>query len=206
MISPESENELEGAPILVAGIEHGKVPIGCHDMIRGVRLDAGGPSMTYQFNRRGFLQLSAAGVAGLALSRRGTAATDSNGKLRLAAIGTGRKGRDDLEQISKSPRVEVVALCNVDDSQLHLGWAVEAFPKAATFSDYRKLLDTASTFDAVSVSTPDHMHAPIALAAMSLGKHCYCQKPLTHTVHEARLMRDTAKTGVNKSTSIPSVW
>lgn len=151
--------------------------------------------MTYHFNRRGFLQLSAAGVAGLALSRQaaGVGAVDSNGKLRLAAIGCGRKGKDDLEQISKSPRVEVVALCNVDNSHEHLGWAVEKFPKAATFSDYRKLLDTANTFDAVSVSTPDHMHAPIALAAMSLGKHCYCQKPLTHTVHEARLMRDTAK-------------
>ena len=149
--------------------------------------------MTHQFNRRGFLQLSAAGAAGLALSRRAAGAVDKNGKLRLAAIGTGRKGRDDLQSISASPRVEVVALCNVDDSQLHLGWAVEAFPKAEVFRDYRKLLDKANSFDAVSVSTPDHMHAPIALAAMALGKHVFCQKPLTHTVHEARLMRETAK-------------
>ena len=67
------------------------------------------------------------------------------------------------------------------------------FPRPSEFSDYRKLLDKANTFDAVSVSTPDHMHAPIALAAMALGKHVFCQKPLTHTVHEARLMREAAK-------------
>ena len=74
-----------------------------------------------------------------------------------------------------------------------MGWAAEKFPKAERFSDYRRLLDKANTFDAVSVSTPDHMHAPIALAAMALGKHVFCQKPLTHTVHEARLMREAAK-------------
>jgi len=149
--------------------------------------------MTHHFNRRGFLQLSAAGLAGLSISRRAAAAVDSNSKLRLAAIGTGGKGKDDLEQISKSPSVEVVALCNVDDSKAHFGWAVEAFPQAEKFRDYRKLLDQANTFDAVCVSTPDHMHAPIALAAMALGKHCYCQKPLTHTVQEARRMRESAE-------------
>ena len=130
---------------------------------------------------------------GSALSRRAAGGGRFNGKLRLAAIGTGGKGQDDLLSISASPRVEVVALCDVDDSQPHLGWAVEEFPKAEKFRDFRKLLDKANTFDAVSVSTPDHMHAPIALAAMALGKHVFCQKPLTHTVHEARLMREAAK-------------
>ena len=76
---------------------------------------------------------------------------------------------------------------------LTLGWAAEAFPKAEKFRDYRKLLDQANTFDAVSVSTPDFMHAPISLAAMSLGKHVFCQKPLAHTVHEVRLMEESAK-------------
>ena len=131
--------------------------------------------------------------ARLVSRERRARAADVNGKLRLAAIGTGGKGQDDLQNISASPRVEVVALCNVDDSQPHLGWAAEKFPKAKRFRDYRKLLDEANAFDAVSVSTPDFMHAPIALAAMSLGKHVFCQKPLAHSVHEIRLMEDSAK-------------
>ena len=94
--------------------------------------------------------------------------------------------------------MEVVALCDVDSSHDHLGWAAEKFPKAERFSDYRRLLDKAQMFDAVSVSTPDHMHAPIALAAMALGKHVFCQKPLTHTVHEAR---DDARGGASGTAS-----
>jgi predicted dehydrogenase len=74
-----------------------------------------------------------------------------------------------------------------------LGWAAETFPKAERFADYRRLFDKPELFDAVSVSTPDHMHAPIALAAVALGKHVFCQKPLTHTVAEARQMREAAE-------------
>ena len=127
------------------------------------------------------------------LTRRVALGRDLNGKLRLAAVGTGNKGADDLREISASPRLEVAAICDVDSSQPHLGWAAEQFPRAARFSDYRQLFDQLNLFDAVSVSTPDHMHAPIALAAMALGKHVFCQKPLTHTVLEARQMRETAK-------------
>jgi predicted dehydrogenase len=145
-----------------------------------------------RIDRRDFLRSSAAGAGYLAMGRVSRAA-DANGKLRLASIGTGGKGRDDLENISASPRVEVVALCNVDESADHLGWAAAKFPKAKKFSDYRRLMDEAQSFDAVSVSTPDHMHAPIALAAMALGKHVFCQKPLAHTVYEARTMREAAR-------------
>jgi predicted dehydrogenase len=143
-------------------------------------------------DRRDFLRASAVGAGYLAMGRPARA-KDVNGKLRLASIGTGGKGKEDLEKISASPRVEVVALCNVDASHDHLGWAAEKFPKAERFNDYRRLMDKAQMFDAVSVSTPDHMHAPIALAAMALGKHVFCQKPLTHTVHEARAMSAAAK-------------
>lgn len=145
-----------------------------------------------KIDRRDLLRASAVG-AGLLAMGRSARAFDLNGKLRLAAVGNGGKGREDLEQISASPRVEVVALCDVDSSKEHLGWAAEKFPKAAKFNDYRRMMDQPSTFDAVSVSTPDHMHAPIALAAMALGKHVFCQKPLTHTVHEAREMAAAAK-------------
>jgi predicted dehydrogenase len=124
---------------------------------------------------------------------RSASARNLNGKLRLAAVGTGNKGADDLREISASPRLEVAAICDVDSSKAHLGWAAEQYPRAARFSDYRRLLDRSNLFDAVSVSTPDHMHAPIALAAMALGKHVFCQKPLTHTVQEARQMREVAE-------------
>jgi predicted dehydrogenase len=148
--------------------------------------------MTAHFTRRTFLRASAAGAA-FALTRRTARALDLNGKLRVAAIGTGNKGADDLREISASPRVEVAAICDVDHSEPHLGWAATQFPKAERFADYRRLFEKPDAFDAVIVSTPDHMHAPIALAAMALGKHVFCQKPLTHTVDEARRMRQVAE-------------
>jgi predicted dehydrogenase len=147
--------------------------------------------MSKQIHRRGFLQASAVGAVSL-IGRRAHG-FDRNGKLRVAAIGTGNKGQDDLLSVAASPRVEVVALCDVDQSAAHFGGAVEKFPRAARFSDFRRLLDKPDTFDAVTISTPDHMHAPIGLAAMQLDKHVFCQKPLTHTVHEARKMREAAE-------------
>jgi predicted dehydrogenase len=147
--------------------------------------------MKRRLDRRDFLTHSAVGAAYLFAT--GARASDVNGKLRVAAIGTGNKGRDDLEAVAASPRVEVAALCNVDNSKRHLGWAVEKYPRAAVFADYRRLLDKPDSFDAVIVATPDHMHAPIALAAMELGKHVFCEKPLTHTVSEARAMREAAE-------------
>jgi hypothetical protein len=138
------------------------------------------------------LRTSAAGAA-CWLAGASVRAYDLNGKLRVAAIGTGNQGRGDLLEVATSPRVEIVALCDVDQSHDHFGWAVERFPHAARFADYRRLFDKPDQFDAVTISTPDHMHAPIALPAVTLGKHVYCQKPLTHTVDEARRMRDAAR-------------
>lgn len=148
--------------------------------------------MTWNVDRRAFLQAAAVGAAHV-LVHGSARAVDLNGKLRVASIGTGNKGRDDLQQISASPRVEVVAICNVDRTEPHLGWAALQFKQAAQSADYRRIFDHPDTFDAVIVSTPDHMHAPIALAAMQLGKHVFCQKPLTHTVREAREMRLSAE-------------
>jgi Oxidoreductase family, NAD-binding Rossmann fold/Oxidoreductase family, C-terminal alpha/beta domain len=149
--------------------------------------------MAGHLNRRTFLRASAAGASYLAIGGGSSRAVDLNGKLRLAAIGTGNKGQDDLLQVAASPRVEVVALCDVDHSAKRFGWAVEKFPRARQYADFRCLLEKANTFDAVTVSTPDHMHAPIAVAAMQMGKHVFCQKPLTHTVREARRMREVAR-------------
>lgn len=145
---------------------------------------------TSLLSRRSFLQAGAASVlAAVSYSR----VYGANDKLRLASVGVGGKGWSDLTETAKSPRVSVVAICDIDESKPHLGRAAETFKDAARFTDWRKLLDKAKEFDALTVSTPDHMHAPISLPAMQLGKHVHCQKPLTHSVHEARQMRLAAK-------------
>lgn len=146
--------------------------------------------MPTSLSRRSFLRAGAASVLTAASYGRVYGAND---KLRLASVGVGGKGWDDLTQVSKSPHVSVVAICDVDESQPFLGRAATKFPAATRFTDWRKLLDKASEFDALTVSTPDHMHAPVSLPAMQLKKHVFCQKPLTHTIHEARQMRLAAR-------------
>ncbi|MGN6135868.1 MAG: Gfo/Idh/MocA family protein [Aureliella sp.] len=144
--------------------------------------------------RRGFVRSVA--VAGTALALPAASYSrvfGANERLKLAAIGTGGKGTSDLNGVAASPAVEVVALCDIDSSAKHLGWAAEKYSHARKFADWRELLDKSKDFDAVTVSTPDFMHAPISLAAMHLGKHVFCQKPLTHTVREARQMRLAAE-------------
>jgi predicted dehydrogenase len=142
-------------------------------------------------SRRRFMQQ--VGAASVLTAASWSRVLGANENLRLASVGVGGKGWDDLVQISASPKVTVVALCDIDESEKFLGRAATKFKDAKTFNDYRKLLDQPKSFDAISVSTPDHMHAPVALPAMALGKHVFCQKPLTHTVHEARQMQLAAR-------------
>ena len=78
----------------------------------------------------------------------------------------------------------IVALCDVDAD--YAGRTFERYPKAKRYTDYRKMLDEQKDIDAVVIATPDHTHACIAAAAMKAGKHVYCEKPLTHSVWEAR--------------------
>lgn len=146
--------------------------------------------MTIRTSRRQFLKQVAVAGSALAMPAASYARIlGANDKLRVASIGTGGKGWSDLTATAESPHVQIVALCDIDESMPFLGRAAEKFPHAKKFSDYRKLLDEHKAIDAVIVSTPDHMHAPISLPAMQLGKHVQCQKPLTHTVFEARQMR-----------------
>ncbi len=150
--------------------------------------------MPVRTSRRRFLKQVAISGAALSLPAASwSRVLGANGRLRVASVGTGGKGRSDLEETAKSPSVDVVALCNIDETKDHLGWAAEKYPNAKRFTDWRKLFEEEKDFDAVIVSTPDHMHAPISLPAMQLGKHVQCQKPLTHTVFEARQMRLAAK-------------
>lgn len=142
--------------------------------------------------RRTFVQTLAAAGVGLSLPARVRAA-GPNGRLRVASIGTGGKGWSDVTSVAASPNVDIVAICDVDEGAEHLGRAAERFPQARRFTDWRRLLDADREIDAVIVSTPDHMHAPIVLAALALGKHVFCQKPLTHTLLEARQVRSAAR-------------
>src|SRR5262249_5146141 len=88
---------------------------------------------------------------------------------------------------------DVVAICDVDETTLDRRASGEKFKDAKRYSDFRKMFDElGKSIDAVTVSTPDHMHAPAAVMAMKMGKHVYCQKPLCHDVYEARVRREKA--------------
>jgi predicted dehydrogenase len=148
--------------------------------------------MSVRLNRRRFLQTGTA--AGLGYLFTGPAFSVSKAfgageRLRVAGIGTGGKGRSDIEQAGEL--MEVVALCDADEDR---GFGKIKFNHAEKFTDYRKLFDSPiiKQVDAVTVSTPDHHHAPASIRAMLLGKHVYTQKPLTHTVFEARMMKEVA--------------
>src|SRR5262249_51454856 len=150
--------------------------------------------MPLRTSRRRFLKQAA--FVGAALSLPATSwarVLGANERLRIVSVGCGGKGWSDLTATAASPHVEVVALCDIDESKAHLGQAAEKYPQARKFTDWRRLFDEQKGFDAVIVSTPDHMHAPVSLPAMQLGKHVQCQKPLTHTVFEARQMRLAAR-------------
>lgn len=111
-------------------------------------------------------------------------------KIHFACIGVGGKGTSDTEQAARFGNI--VAICDIDDRPLDK--MAGRFPEARKYHDFRKMLEElANKIDAVVISTPDHTHAVAAVMAMRLGKHVYCQKPLTHNVYEARLLRETAR-------------
>ncbi len=145
----------------------------------------------FQLNRRRFLQSAAAAGFGLPLLQTTGLAAPSE-QLRLGCIGVGGKGWSDMTETAASPHVVVQAICDIDEGPNHMGRAAEKYPNATRYTDWRELLDK-EKLDAVTVSTPDHMHAPIALSAMQRGLHVYCQKPLTHTVKEARVLANAAR-------------
>jgi predicted dehydrogenase len=149
--------------------------------------------MSTRLTRRRFLQSTAAGAAGYWLTATASSAVraaDAGSKVRIACIGVGGKGDSDTNQAGHVG--QVVALCDIDEGTLN--GKAEKFPDAKKYTDFRKLFDDmAKQFDAVTVSTPDHTHAAASIMAMKNGKHVYCQKPLTHTVYEARQMREVAK-------------
>ena len=109
-------------------------------------------------------------------------------KLHVAGVGIGGMGAGNLVGLSGE---NIVALCDVD--QRYAAKSYRRFPDAKRYVDFRRMLESQKDIDAVMVATPDHMHASIAMAAIRMGKHVYCEKPLTHTVYEARTLAEAAR-------------
>lgn len=145
--------------------------------------------------RRTFLAGSAAAAAITMLPRNGLASPhrpSPNDRLNIAAVGVGGMGFHDIKNVASE---NLVAICDVDSQ--FAARAANEFPGAKVYQDFREMLTQQSDIDAVMIATPDHAHAMITLAAMRMGKHVFCQKPLTHTVHEAlEVARVARETGV----------
>lgn len=141
------------------------------------------PSM----NRRALLQGALAGSLSVCAAPAILRGRNLNEKLDIAIIGSGGRGGANLRSVESE---NIVALCDVNESSLNYG--SQRHPNARTYTDFRELYDHANRFQAVVVSTCEHTHAFATLPALQLGKHVYCEKPLTHNVWEARLIREAA--------------
>jgi len=142
-------------------------------------------------NRRGFLHAVAGTTFAFHVVPRhvlGRGFTPPSEKLNIAGIGIGGQGGGVIRDMATE---NIVALCDVDDQKA--ARTFKAFPEAEQFQDYRVLLDRRKDIDAVMIATPDHMHAPITIAALRAGKHVYVEKPMAHTIEEARVMTRVAR-------------
>ena len=155
-------------------------------------------------SRREFLGKTAASAAGLMVVPRHVIGAQKDKKkkapsdtLNIGCVGVGGKGFSDVQAVSTE---NIVALCDVDATMMdaflssadHPSEYKAKYEKAHIYRDFREMLDREKSIDAITVSTPDHTHAIIALTAMKMGKHVFVQKPLTHTVKEARLLQQEA--------------
>lgn len=152
--------------------------------------------MSQNATRRDFLQTSAAIASAVYVAGPKAYAQDeersANERVSYACIGVGGKGSSDAADAAKHG--DIVAICDVDSKTLIKTGSRPGFKEAERFEDFREMLDKmGDKIDAVTVSTPDHTHAPAAAMAMKMGKACFCQKPLTHTVWEARRLVEIAK-------------
>jgi len=144
-----------------------------------------------RFTRRSFLKTLGTAAAAAPFITHGLLAQSPNSVLRHASCGVGGMGWSDLTQFATHPKFKLVAFCDVDSKQAER--AHQKFPDARVYRDWRELLDQeAKNIDSINVATPDHMHAPIAVSAMQLGKHVYGQKPLAHDLYEVRRMSELA--------------
>src|SRR5258708_1878602 len=159
-------------------------------------------------SRRTFLKTSAVAAAAFTLPRfsLGQPGPAANSKVNAACIGIGNRGWFAVSELLKNPNVNLVAVCDVDQVLVDASYARAVELKKAAqltspdlssvplYRDYREMFaKIGDKIDAITVSTPDHHHYPAAMLAMQHGKHVYVEKPLTHSVGEARALRAAAK-------------
>jgi predicted dehydrogenase len=146
-------------------------------------------------SRRRFLATTAGAAFGFQIVPRhvlgGPGYTPPSEKLNLGCIGVGGQGGGDIADMVSTGLVNIVALCDVDLKQG--GGTIKKHPDAKLYRDYRKLIEERKDIDAVVVATPDHVHAPASLLALRAGRHVYVEKPLAHSIGEARQMAKVAK-------------
>lgn len=159
-------------------------------------------SIQKNLSRREFMGRSAAAAAGFMIIPRhvmgGKGYSAPSDTLNIGCVGVWGKGSSDTRSVATE---NIVALCDVDDTMMEKFMTSdrnepqqqEKFDKANKYRDFRVMLEKEKSIDAITVSTPDHTHAVIAMMAMKMGKHVFVQKPLTHTIKEARLLAETAK-------------
>jgi predicted dehydrogenase len=153
-----------------------------------------GPANTSSrsFARRSFLKALGTAAMAAPFVTRDLIARPPSGVLRHASFGASGMAWSDLTELMKFKQVQLVAVAEVDLNRTTE--LKKAFPSTRIYQDWRELLDKeGKQLDSVNVSTPDHMHAPIAMNALQLGKNVYCQKPLTHDLYEARKLTEFAR-------------
>ncbi len=142
-------------------------------------------------SRRDFLRVTGASALTLGVWSELAAkpSTSANEKLKILCVGTANRAADDIRGVEGE---DIVGLCDVDQNFLNA--AAQKFPQAKTYRDYREMIAAESDHaDAIVIGTTDHHHAPAAIRAINAGLHCYCEKPLTHTIHEARIIAEAAR-------------
>ena len=151
--------------------------------------------------RREFIKSSSA-LTAFSILPAGLWSSSPNSKLQIAQVGVGGRGGGNLRSLLELANIQMVGFCDVDTNNLEK--AVALVPGTKTFRDYRELFDKMDgDIDAVLVSTPDHMHGPVAMAAMERGKHVYCEKPLAHNVAENRSLKlESQKRGLTTQLGI----
>jgi predicted dehydrogenase len=164
-------------------------------------------------SRRKFLKTSGLATAGLAFTgmsavnamtaKSAARIVGANRKVNLACIGIGNRGAEIINEFDKTGLANIVALCDVDLGARHTQAMLSRFPDAKQFKDFREMFDKmGNQIDAVCAGIPDFAHFPVAMLAMSLGKHVYVEKPMARTFYEGELMIRAAKKYKNVVTQV----